>query len=306
MYATLPQNICNIHNSAKISRLTCSLFLFSAAYRCEAFSGGNSHLGVHMAGFSQSSKRLPDWSSEALAMAARAKVLSGSKLEQLVVRLQRHSGRHKEACWRFIIQYGIKGRVDHRRWTENEIEEAREELVKKTVEEVAAKLHRTPRAVRNMLRRHGLSVREIRCDRFSLVSLSVALHVRKSEIQFWIKQEWLQATVDIRGGKRSYIITPEALALLYKHHLPKLLARGVPNLALFEAYLQYCYSPKHTVGRQLLDVRRDKKERAAYAATQDNEAPDEEEGDDESDDRYHLDAQIGDRFADADADTYSE
>jgi hypothetical protein len=42
-----------------------------------------------------------------MAMAAQAKVLSGSKLEQLVVRLQRHSGRPKEACWRFIIQYGI-------------------------------------------------------------------------------------------------------------------------------------------------------------------------------------------------------
>jgi hypothetical protein len=238
-------------------------------------------------------------------MAAQAKVLSGNKLEQLVVRLQRHSGRHKEACWRFIIQYGIKGSVDYRRWTENEIEEAREELVKKTVEEVAAKLSRTPRAVRNMLRRQGLSVREIRCDRFSLASLSLALHVRKSEIQFWIKQGWLQASVDIRGSKCSYIITPEALSLLYKHHLPKLLARGVPNLSLFEAYLQYCYSPKHTVGRQLLDVRRDKKERAAYAATKDDGAPDEEEKDDESDDdRYHLDVQIGDGFTDAD--TYSK
>jgi hypothetical protein len=257
-----------------------------------------------MAGLPQSLERFPNWSAEAFAMAAQAKVLSGNKLEQLVVRLQRHSGRHKEACWRFIIQYGIKGRVDYRRWTETEIEEAREELVKKTVEEVAAKLNRTPRAVRNMLRRHGLSVREIRCDRFSLVSLSLALHVRKAEIQFWIKQGWLQATVDIRGSKRSYVITPEALALLYKHHLSKLLARGVPNLSLFEAYLQYCYSPKHTVGRQLLDVRRDKKERAAYAATQDNEAPDEGEEDDKDGDRYHLDVEIGDGFTDAD--TYSE
>lgn len=48
-------------------------------------------------------------------MAAQAKVLSGDKLEQLVVRLQRHSGRSKETCWRFIIQYGIKRKVDHRR-----------------------------------------------------------------------------------------------------------------------------------------------------------------------------------------------
>jgi hypothetical protein len=242
-------------------------------------------------------------------MAAQAKVLPGNKLEQLVVRLQRHSGRPKEACWRFIIQHGIKERVDHRRWTQAEIEDAREELVKKSVEEVAAKLNRTPRAVRSMLRRHRLSVREIRCDRFSLESLSLALHVRKAEIQFWINQGWLQATIEIHGVKRTYIITPEALTLLYKQHLPKLLARRVPNLSLFEAYLQYCYSPKHTVGKQLLDVRRDKKERAAFAATHDNDSLNEgdenDEDDDQEDDRYHLDAQIGAGVTD-DADVYSE
>ena len=55
-------------------------------------------------------------------MAAQARVLSGDKLEQLVVRLQRHSGRSKETCWRFIIQHGIKRSVDHRRWTESELE----------------------------------------------------------------------------------------------------------------------------------------------------------------------------------------
>jgi hypothetical protein len=42
----------------------------------------------------------------------------------------------------------------------------------------------------------------------------------------------------------------------------------MPNLPLFEAYVQYCFSPKHTTGEQLLDVRRDKRERAAFAAIQ--------------------------------------
>jgi len=54
---------------------------------------------------------------------------------------------------------------------------------------------------------------------------------------------------------------------LYKHHQADLLKRGMRNQSLFEAYVQYCYSPKHTVGEQLLDVRRDKRERAAFAAT---------------------------------------
>jgi len=245
-----------------------------------------------------------DWSNEASALVAQAKVLSGSKLEQLVVRLQRHSGRTKEACWRFVIQHGIKGKVDHRRWSDSEIDLVREELVKRSVEDVAKKLHRTPKAVRSMLQRHDLRVREIRCDRFSVESLAIALHVRKAEIHLWIKQGWLQATLDTQGKKQCYSITPESLTNLYKRHLPDLLRRGIPNQSLFEAYLQYCYSPKHTTGEQLLDVRRDKKERAAYAATQDTEVPDEEEEDDE-DDRCHFDGQIGDGFADK-ADTCPE
>ena len=200
-----------------------------------------------------------------MAMAAQARVLSGEKLEQLVIRLQRHSGKPKETCWRFIIQHGIKRSVDHRRWTESELEILREELVKRSVEEVAKKLNRTPKAIRNVLRRNQLSVREIRCDLFSVKSLASAIHVRKEEIISWIEKNWLQASVTGRGKRNAYTITPEALMHLYKHHLPDLLKRGIPNLSLFEAYVQYCYSPKHTVGEQLLDVRRDKRERAAFA-----------------------------------------
>jgi hypothetical protein len=245
-----------------------------------------------MATLSQISERSPQWSAEAMKMAAQAKVLSGNKLEQLVVRLQRHCGRPKEACWRFIIQYGIKGKVDYRRWTEEEFETVREELVKRSVDEVAKKLHRTPKAIRNMLRRNHLSVREIRCDLFSLESLASALRVRKSEIVYWIEQKWLQATVGQKGKRHFYVITPEALADLYKHHQHDLLRRGIPNQSLFEAYLQYCYSPKHTVGEQLLDVRRDKRERAAYSAAQQAEVDgDEDEEDDDADveERYRMD-----------------
>jgi hypothetical protein len=139
--------------------------------------------------------------------------------------------------------------------------------------------------------RNHLGLREIRCDRFSIQSLAHALRVRSEEIHFWIEQDWLQATISIKDTRRSYIITPEALALLYKNHLPKILARGGRNQALFEAYLQYCFSPKHTVGEQLLDVRRDKRERAAYAVMKGNGEDTEEEQDD---DRYHFDGEQGD------------
>jgi hypothetical protein len=241
-----------------------------------------------MAGLSQTNQQSAGWSAEALALVTQAKVLSGSKIEQLVVRLQRNSGRTKEACWRFVIQYGIKGSVDHRRWTDEEIEYVREEIVKRSVEQIAEKLHRTPKAVRNMLQRNQLHVRELRCDRFSVQSLAQALRVRKTEIHHWIDQGWLKATVERHGRILSYSIEPEALLHMYKHHLPELLKRCIPNQSLFEAYVQYCYSPKHTVGEQLLDVRRDKRERAAYAATQANHDPDEEEEDeDESDEQLY-------------------
>jgi len=222
------------------------------------------------------------WNAEALTLVASASVLSGMKLEQLVVRLQRLTGRSKQACWRFVIQRGIKATIaDHRRWTGEEIDFVREELLKRSVEEVAAKLHRTPKAVRNMLQRQQLSVREIRCDRFSLESLSIALHVRKGEIKFWINQGWLAATINTQSKRPSYVVTPEFLAVFYKRHLTDLLKRGIPNQSLFEAYLQYCFAPKHTLGEQLLDVRRDKRERSAYAAMV--EANHNEDGENETD-----------------------
>ncbi len=224
-------------------------------------------------------------------MAAQAKGMSGHMLEQLATRIQRHSGRRREACWRLIIQYGIKGRLDYRRWTEAEFDRVREELVKASVEEVARKINRTPKAIHNMLRRNNLSLRDIRCDLFSVESLAAALHVRKNEVLFWIDQNWLQATISERGKRRFYAITPEALKDLYKHHHHDLMKRGMRNLALFEAYVEYCFAPKHTVGEQLLDVRRDKKERAAFAAAG-SESSDGEEDDDgdeaEMDERFRI------------------
>lgn len=205
---------------------------------------------------------------EALALAAQAKVLSGSRLEQLVVRLLRHTGQTREACWRFVIQYGLKGRLDHRQWTDEEFEALREGLVKFSLEEMAAKLHRTPQALRRKLGREGYNLREIRCDLFSIGSLVCAVRVQRSQVLSWIEEGWLPATISRSGQKNHYTITPEALSYLYKNHLHDVLKRGVANQSLFEAYVQYCYSPKHTVGEQPLNVRRDKRERAAYERSQ--------------------------------------
>lgn len=214
----------------------------------------------------------------ALAIAAQAKVLSGSKLEQLVERLQRHTGHTKAVCWRFVIQYGLKGRLDHRRWTDEELETLREGLVKFSLEEMAAKLHRTPNALRRKLEREGFNLRDIRCDLFSVDSLACAVRVQRAQVLSWIERGWLPATINRRGQKNQYTITSEALTYLYKNHLHDVLKHGISNQLLFEAYVQYCYSPKHTVGEQLLNVRRDKRERAAYEQSQRLPANSDEEG----------------------------
>jgi hypothetical protein len=226
-------------------------------------------------------KVYPGWGSEALALAQRARVLSGDKLEPLVRRLQRSTGHSRWACWHFIIQHGLKGTAEHRRWTDQEIDEAREELTKHSVDEVAKKLKRSPKALRDALKRNDIKVRDIRCDCFSVEALARTLHVRKDEVLRWIKEGWLPATTVSHGRRQSYSITAEAFAHLYKKHLHDLLAtRRLSNLSLFEAFYQYCYVPKHTVGEQLLDVRRDKRERAAYAAIDRDGEPGEEEEDD--------------------------
>jgi hypothetical protein len=221
------------------------------------------------------------WGPEAIALVEQARVLSGHKLAQLVRRLQRQTGRRHEECWRFVIKHGIKAEVDYRRWRPEELDEARELLTKYSIEEVAKKLNRSPKAVRNALHRQQLSVREIRCDCFSLGSLADALHIRRSEVRDWIGQGWLQASVTKEGGRVSYQITPEALNNFYKHHLQDLLKRRIPNHSLFEAYVQYCFSPKHTTGEQLLEVRRDKRERAAFAAVRSGQAVTEQSEDDD-------------------------
>jgi hypothetical protein len=232
---------------------------------------------------------------EALAMAAQARVLSGSKLEQLVMRIQRRTGRTKQACWRFVIQYGLKGRHDYRRWTEEDFETLREGLVKCSLEEMATRLNRSPKAVREKLQREGYNLREIRCDLFSLDSLACAVRVRRSQVLSWIERGWLPATLTRHGQRNRYTITPEALAYLYKNHLQDVLKRGIPNQSLFEAYVQYCFSPKHTVGEQLLTVRRDKRERAAYEESKrmaseprENDGDENHQEDEEPEDRYRI------------------
>ena len=166
------------------------------------------------------------------------------------------------------MQTGLKIRDEHRRWTDDEIDTLREHLATHTVAETAKMLGRSVKAVRCALERNDLKIRELRCDMMSIDSLARILHVRKTEIQSWIDKGWLEATVRTHGKRASYVITPEAFRALYTRHLTELLAqKRIPSVALFEAFYNYCFVPKHTIGSQLLTVRRDKREREAYASS---------------------------------------
>ncbi len=90
--------------------------------------------------FSQSSLNRSPWSREAIALVAQARVSSGNKFEQLVERLQRNSRRRKQGCWRFVIQYALKNAVSHLRWTEEEMTMFREELLRRSIKEIAQSL----------------------------------------------------------------------------------------------------------------------------------------------------------------------
>lgn len=217
-------------------------------------------------------------------MAARARNMPSQMLEQLVTRIQRHSGRNREDCWRLVVQYGVKRSVEYRRWTDAELDEAREQLVNESVQEVARRLNRTPKAIRSKLCRNQLSVRSIRCDLFSVYSLSKLLRVRKAEVLYWIEQKWLAATIGSDGRRNCYFVTPEALQDLYRNHHGALLERGLPNHLLFQAYIDYCFSPRHTDGPQLLDVRRHKRERSYLG----KEEPLEDDGEQEDEEQEEL------------------
>ena len=71
-------------------------------------------------------------------------------------------------------------------------------------------------------------------------------------------------------AEASTALLPKPLTALYKTISRNLLKRRIPNHTLFEAYVQYCFSPKHTTGEQLLEVRRDKREREAFASVTDS------------------------------------
>ena len=150
------------------------------------------------------------WSPEAYALARQARSLNFLKIEPLIQKLQQASGRSRRDCL-VLIHRCAQEQPRRRSWTEEEIDQVRELLIVNPVETVASKIGRSTSSVRQLCGRLGIRVRELRCDLFSVNSLAAAMHVRKTEIRYWIEQGWLEAVRKDQGRRTCYNISPEAL-----------------------------------------------------------------------------------------------
>jgi hypothetical protein len=207
--------------------------------------------------------RASQWSQEAYTIARQARSLNFLKVEPLIKTLQKTSGRSRRDCV-LLIHQCVQEKIPRRSWTEEEIDQVRELLVANPVEVVAKKIGRTPSSVKHLCSRVGIRSRELRCDLFSVNGLAAAIHVRKTEIDVWIEQGWLEALRDDETRPTSYKISPEALQRCLREHLSDLQKRNIRSANILAVFQQYCYVPKHTVGEQLLQVREAKREQAAY------------------------------------------
>jgi hypothetical protein len=203
------------------------------------------------------------WPPSAYEIAREARAANALKLETLIRKLQRKTGRRRRDCALFLLRQ-IAATPRPQVWTEEEIDKVRDLALTLTTEAIATKIGRSAEAIRCMCKRKKIRLREVRCDFFSINSLATEMHVRTDEVKFWITQGWLEATRLEESKAVSYRITPEALQKCLRVHGDQLQKRNVRSADLIRVFREYCYVPKHTEGEQLLKVREAKREQAAF------------------------------------------
>ena len=205
------------------------------------------------------------WSNADHEFAKKARALNALKLDRHVKALMAQTGRSQRDCTLLVHSY-LREDAQLRRWSEEEVERVRELLVSHSVEEAARKVGRSIAAVRSLCKRQAISLRELRCDLFTVDSLAAVMGVRRAEILYWIEQGWLQAQQaagSIGSGRR---VTPEALQRCLRLYRDQLAKRNVRSTRMLKVFEEYCYVPKHTEGEQLLQVREAKREHSAFLA----------------------------------------
>ena len=197
------------------------------------------------------------WSKEARGLVRDYKARIGSSLghnepdwRMLITTLTEISGNPRDACFRFVRQFGITRTRSYREWTKREQQRLLDLITALPVEEAARILNRPPGSVRSMLHRLGIGGRTGR-EWFTKYSLSRALHTRPDEIQKWIELGWLRSRALTTAGVQAHVIYADDFCEFVKQHGRNVVGRRLTYDALW--FVQnYVFPPSHA---ELLSVR---------------------------------------------------
>lgn len=168
----------------------------------------------------------------------------------LITKLNAISGNPRDACLRFVRQFGVAQKRSYREWTKREQQRLLDLIATLPVEEAARILNRPTGSVRSMLHRLGIGGRTGR-DWFTKFSLSRALHTRPDEIQKWIDLGWLRSRVLTTAGMQVHVIYADDFCEFVKRHGRAAMGRRLTYDTLW--FVQnYVFPPSHA---ELLSVR---------------------------------------------------
>jgi hypothetical protein len=202
-------------------------------------------------------RRTFSWSKEARGLVRDYKARIGNSLGQnepdwrmLITTLTEISGNPRDACLRFVRQFGIAQKRSYREWTKREQQRLLDLITALPVEEAARILNRPPGSVRSMLHRLGIGGRTGR-EWFTKYSLSRALHTRPDEIQKWIELGWLRSRALTTAGVQAHVIYADDFCEFVKQHGRAAVGRRLTFDTLW--FVQnYVFPPSHA---ELLSVR---------------------------------------------------
>jgi hypothetical protein len=140
---------------------------------------------------------------------AAAGLNSPQKLRILVAELSELTGYSRSACLRFIRQMGARHRFRYRRWPASGRQYR--------VAESARPMRCSKASVDAPPRRMDLRSGRLR-DRFSLQEMEKLLHLRKSDLELWIRNGWLKATtVKTENAERTVIFLEDLRKFCHAH-----------------------------------------------------------------------------------------
>jgi len=202
-------------------------------------------------------RRVFRWPKEARQLAndyrermCRGLERSGAGRETLLHKVAEVSGNPRDACLRFLRQFGVLRRWPYRPWTKPEQQRLLDLIASFPVEEVARVIGRPTGSVRSMLHRLGIGGRTGR-EWFTKYSLSRALHTRPDEIQKWIALGWLKSRDLTTAGVQAHVIYADDFCEFVKQHGHSVVGRRLTYDTLW--FVQnYVFPPSHA---ELLSVR---------------------------------------------------